>query len=170
MHPLSLHSMLCCTLWKSPRVFRIWSNPFWTRSLRTLILATDVEYTKIDLIQSETPQDFSRDYGKAWNAGSGMHWATLNNFCKCVLLNVSHVPLPINSCNSLTKGLQTHIYIYIKQINMEGGQSCTYLRLTRASSGPLVSIAMTYRDENETKMNILARPLWSGRNINFRFI
>ena len=32
---------------------------------------------------------------------------------------------------------------------MEGGQSGTYLRLTRASSGPRVSVAKTYRDENE---------------------
>ena len=34
---------------------------------------------------------------------------------------------------------------------MEGGQSGAYLRLTRASSGPRVSVAKTYRDENETK-------------------
>ena len=32
---------------------------------------------------------------------------------------------------------------------MEGGQSGTYLRLTRASSGPRVSVVKTYRDENE---------------------
>ena len=32
---------------------------------------------------------------------------------------------------------------------MEWGQSGTYLRLTRASSGPRVSVAKTYRDENE---------------------
>ena len=44
-----------------------------------------------------------------------------------------------------------------KQINMEGGQSGTYLRLTRASSGPRVSVTKTYRDENETKMNISAQ-------------
>ena len=30
---------------------------------------------------------------------------------------------------------------------MEGGQSATYLRLTRASSGLQVSVAKTYRDE-----------------------
>ena len=30
---------------------------------------------------------------------------------------------------------------------MEGGQRGTYLRLTRALSGPRVSIAKTYRDE-----------------------
>ena len=65
---------------------------------------------------------------------------------------------------------------------MEGGQSGTYLRLTRASVGPRVSVAKTYRDENETKMNILAqtqRPssaveyksfLCLGRNIHFRFV
>ena len=40
---------------------------------------------------------------------------------------------------------------------MEGGQSGTYLRLTRASSGLRVSVAKTYRDENETKMNISAQ-------------
>ena len=44
-----------------------------------------------------------------------------------------------------------------KQINMEGGQSSTYLRLTRALSGLRVSVAKTYRDENETKMNISAQ-------------
>ena len=38
-----------------------------------------------------------------------------------------------------------------KQTNMEGGQSGTYLRLTRASSGPRVSIAKTYRDETKRK-------------------
>ena len=67
----------------------------------------------MDLIKSETPQDLSREYGKAWNVGSGdaskQEEITLNNFCKCVLLNVSHVPLPINSCNSLTKGLRFHV-------------------------------------------------------------
>ena len=40
---------------------------------------------------------------------------------------------------------------------MEGGQSGTYLRLMRASSGPWVSVAKTYRDENETKMYISAQ-------------
>ena len=39
---------------------------------------------------------------------------------------------------------------------MDGGQSGTYLRLTRALSGQRVSITKTYRDENETKMNISA--------------
>ena len=39
-----------------------------------------------------------------------------------------------------------------KQTNKYGrGQSGTYLRLTRASSGPWVSVAKIYRDE--TKMN-----------------
>ena len=40
---------------------------------------------------------------------------------------------------------------------MEGGQSGTYLRLARALSGPRVSVAKTYRDENQTKMNISAQ-------------
>ena len=44
-----------------------------------------------------------------------------------------------------------------KQTNMEGRPSGTYLRLTRASSGPRVSIAKTYRDENEMKINISAQ-------------
>ena len=34
---------------------------------------------------------------------------------------------------------------------MEGGQSGTYLRLTRASSGPRVSVAKPYRDETKQK-------------------
>ena len=34
---------------------------------------------------------------------------------------------------------------------MGGGQSGTYLRLTRASSGLRVSVAKTYRDENENE-------------------
>ena len=45
-------------------------------------------------------------------------------------------------------------FIYIKisqQTKMEGGQSGTYLRLTRASSGPWVSAAKTYRDETNRK-------------------
>ena len=45
---------------------------------------------------------------------------------------------------------------------MEGGQSGAYLRLTRASSGPRVSVAKTYRDENETKMNISAQTQREG--------
>ena len=48
-----------------------------------------------------------------------------------------------------------HTDLIFKQINMEGGQSYTYLRLTRASSGPWVSVAKTYRDENETVSCIL---------------
>ena len=39
---------------------------------------------------------------------------------------------------------------------MEGGQSGTYLRLTRASSGPQVSVAKTYGDE--TKLKLIFRP------------
>ena len=69
----------------------------------------------MDLIKSETPEDFSREYGKAWNVGSGdaskQEEVTLNKFCKCVLLNASHVPLPINSSNSITKGLRTHVHM-----------------------------------------------------------
>ena len=35
-----------------------------------------------------------------------------------------------------------------KQTNVEWGQSGTSLRLTRASSGPRVNVAKTYRDDN----------------------
>ena len=50
---------------------------------------------------------------------------------------------------------------------MEGGQSGTYLRLTRALSGLQVSIAKTYRDE--TKMNISARSQWSSSAVEYRY-
>ena len=51
---------------------------------------------------------------------------------------------------------------------MEGGQSGTYLRLKRVSSGPRVSVAKTYRDENETKMNILAKSQWSFSAVDYK--
>ena len=38
-----------------------------------------------------------------------------------------------------------------KQTKMEGAQSGTYLRLTRASSGPRMRVAKTYRDETKQK-------------------
>ena len=70
--------------------------------------------------------------------------------------------------------------VFNKQINMDGGKSSNYLRLTRASSGPRVSIAKTYRDETKRKFRpnhsglsqqyCWGRPLWSGRNIHFRFV
>ena len=43
---------------------------------------------------------------------------------------------------------------------MEGGQSGTYLRLTRVSSGPRVSVTKTYRDE--TKWKWIFQPDHSG--------
>ena len=55
-----------------------------------------------------------------------------------------------------------------KQTKMEGRQSGTYLRQTRASSGPRGSIAKTYRDE--TKRKWIFRPLWFGQNIHFRLV
>ena len=49
-------------------------------------------------------------------------------------------------------GLQMSLFNgFKKQINMEGGQSGTYLRLPRASSGLRVSVAKTYRDETKRK-------------------
>ena len=41
-----------------------------------------------------------------------------------------------------------------KQTNKYGKGQSGNLRQTRASSGPRVRVAKTYRDENETKMNI----------------
>ena len=38
-----------------------------------------------------------------------------------------------------------------QQTKMEGGQSGTYLRLTRAPSGPQVSVIKTHRDETKRK-------------------
>ena len=52
------------------------------------------------------------------------------------------------------------------QTKMEGGQSGTYLRQTRASSGPRVSITKTYRDE--TKINISARSQWPSSPVEYR--
>ena len=51
---------------------------------------------------------------------------------------------------------------------MAGGQSGTYLRLTRASSGPQVSVAKTYRNENETKMNISAKSQKPSSAVEYR--
>ena len=58
------------------------------------------------------------------------------------------------------------IHIKITQTNMEGGQSGTYLRLTRVSSGPRVSVTKTYRDE--TKMNISARSQWPSSAVEYK--
>ena len=83
IHPLSLRSMLCCTLWKSPGVFRIWSNPFCIRSLRTSILGTGVEYTK----DFKCPH-FSESKAKHETQGQAMHrsrrrslWTISVNVC-----------------------------------------------------------------------------------------
>ena len=54
-----------------------------------------------------------------------------------------------------------------QETNMEGGQSGTYLRLTRASSGPEVRVAKTYRDE--LKMNILAKSQWPSSAVEYRY-
>ena len=59
----------------------------------------------------------------------------------------------------MTSLLNSEHYIHT-QINMEGGQSGTYLRLTRASSGLRVSVTKTYRDE--TKRKWIFRPDHSG--------
>ena len=60
------------------------------------------------------------------------------------------------------------ILLCYKQINMEGGQSGTYLRLMRASSDPRVSVAKTYRDDNETKMNISAQTQRSSSAVEYK--
>ena len=49
-------------------------------------------------------------------------------------------------------GIKIHSDSYnVLQTKMAGGQSGTYLRLTKASSGPQVSVAKTYRDEMKQK-------------------
>ena len=75
--------------------------------------------------------------------------------CLYTLCWLDHELLVKTSQGRISKFI-THS-LFLKQINMEGGQSGTYLRLTRASSGPQVSVAKTYRDENKTKMNISAQ-------------
>ena len=50
---------------------------------------------------------------------------------------------------------------------MEGGQRNTYLRLTRALSGPRVSVAKTYRDGKKTKMNTSARSQWPSSAVEY---
>ena len=50
---------------------------------------------------------------------------------------------------------------------MVEGQCGTYLRLTRASSGPRVSIAKTYKDETKTKMNISATQ-WPSSAVEYK--
>ena len=49
---------------------------------------------------------------------------------------------------------------------MERGQSDTYVRLTRALSGPQVSVTKTYRDQ--TKMNISTRSQWPSSAVEYR--
>ena len=51
---------------------------------------------------------------------------------------------------------------------MKGVQRGTYLRLTRALSGPWVSVAKTYRDETKTKMNISARSQWPSSAVEYK--
>ena len=62
----------------------------------------------------------------------------------------------------VTKPTALSTEVISKQINMEGGQSGTYLRLTRVSSGPRVSVAKTYRDEMKRKL--ILRPDHSGES------
>ena len=51
---------------------------------------------------------------------------------------------------------------------MVEGQCGTYLRQTRASSGPWVSVAKTYRDDTKTEMNILARSQWPSSAVEYK--
>ena len=72
------------------------------------------------------------------------------------------------SDNIITKLLKCTMFFFIdKQTNMEGGQSGTHLRLTRASSGPRVSIAKTHRDK--TKRKLIFRPDHSGLPQHFLY-
>ena len=90
------------------------------------------------------------------------------HFCICVsdtLSNYSstgHCHIQGIQCKQSQRKVNYSVLsnLEIKQINMEGGQSGTYLRLMRASSGPWVSVAKTYRDEKKWKW--IFRPDHSG--------
>ena len=73
-----------------------------------------------------------------------------------------YVPPQTNGLSASAAGTSNIFHLFIlyvciirktlkdrKQTNMEGGQSGTYLRLMRASSGPRVSVTKTYRDETK---------------------
>ena len=53
---------------------------------------------------------------------------------------------------------------------MEGGQSGTHLRLTRASSGPQVRVAKTYRCENKKLLLRKTSVIGPKYSFSFRFI
>ena len=53
---------------------------------------------------------------------------------------------------------------------MVEGQCGTYLRLMRASPGPRVSVAKTYRDETKTKMNVSARSQWPSSEVEYNSV
>ena len=55
-----------------------------------------------------------------------------------------------------------------KKQKWKGGQSDTYLRQTRVSSGPRVSVAKTYRDETKWKCGLSARSQWPSSAVEYR--
>ena len=74
--------------------------------------------------------------------------ASIFNRCYCENLGC---PTSYASCDVITLSC-TRMYTCNKSFTkLEGGQSGTYLRQTRASSGPGVSVTKTYRDETKQK-------------------
>ena len=67
-----------------------------------------------------------------------------------IINNIMKPNLVEHTC-TFTYVSKTCPLLWYKHTNMEGGQSGTYLRLMRASSGLRVSIAKTYRDEKKRK-------------------
>ena len=57
---------------------------------------------------------------------------------------------------------------------MEGGQSSTYLRQTRTSSSPQVSVTKTYRDQTKRKhriyVNLICTPYLKLKIMKKRFV
>ena len=70
----------------------------------------------------------------------------------CYLGKCCSIPPSIFVCSHFSRfSLLCYTGTITKQINMEGGQSGTYLRLMRASSGLRVSVTKTYKDETKLK-------------------
>ena len=53
---------------------------------------------------------------------------------------------------------------------MEGGQSGTYLRQTRALSSPRVSVTKTYRDETKLKLIFWPDHKWPSSAVEFSLL
>ena len=87
------------------------------------------------------------------NSGSPTSASVMRHcyFIKCMQsLRAINGLLAVGQVGNLLCGRLSYV-LYYKQINMEGAQSSTYLRLNRASSGPRMSVAKTYSGEMKRK-------------------